>query len=1068
MIKKAFGLLVGLLAVFGLLLSGCVYEPLETDLNTRNIYPIATNTYDVGSLALQFDQGYFREIYLNGVLLAPGGLEVDPVFTASDAFPITAAWIAAWNAHPALTTGTHGVAGTIVGTSDAQSLTNKNLTMNNNVPIYWKDTLGATMEVFNIWLDNNLDILYNEDADIFIWEGAGTGQTMHLWPEGSTAGSTLKDSPTLDFIANYWDATNKNWEAKIIHNMITAGAAPKSRLEFEIQGEDILRLENDNGTVSTLLSGNVHVSAGSIDMSQIGAEPSSTANRAGIYAIDLSADNCTIGFFTETAVETALGIASENRMPIRWNGNTYYLLAENSSFRTPIVNSTRPTVGQGLQVGIIFYNLGTDTWEKCTSISPVTWVPLSSGGAAAWGTITGNITSQTDLNTALGDRELIVNKGAASGYAPLDANSKVPVENLGTLPKSPGNLYLRDDQTWATVSVAWGSITGNITSQTDLQSALDSKLSTVTGAALDNVFSSNGLLKRTGSATYAVDNSTYLTSYTETDPVVKALTGIIVSNGSTISAISNNSSSWNTAYGWGNHASAGYLTSVTGTNLDNVFSSNGLLKRTGTGTYTVDSSAYLTGNQNITLSGDLSGSGATSISANVSGIGGKTLPALSAGLLRYSGSAFSYDSASYLTGNQNITVSGDVGGSGTTSISANVSGIGGKSLPALSAGFLRYSGSDWSYDSSAYLTANQNITLSGDLSGSGTTSISGTVSGIQGKAITLATGFLKYSGSAWTFDSSTYLTANQNISLTGAVTGSGTTSIATTLTGAGLDNVFSSSGLLKRTGTATYTVDASTYLTANQNITLSGDASGSGTTSISVTNAGLKGVALPALSTGYLYYSGSGWAFQTTGWTAVNPSWYGKLYATRGNCDPVLQASHENMLGVSGPTPTAITASLARCVQFTPPADITVTNIRLFGVGATTSLYKFAIYPVGSGTTKIWDSGTVTTATNTWLNLTTGLPITLTAGTKYWWCVTAVSTGTTAGFRSEAAPLGTNYWGASAAPIGNSSLGLPVYAQFAVSTGVFPTTLPTIASAAYAGGTTGTVPFGLLDYGGQK
>jgi hypothetical protein len=45
----------------------------------------------------------------------------------------------------------------------------------------------------------------------------------------------------------------------------------------------------------------------------------------------------------------------------------------------------------------------------------------------------------------------------------------------------------------------------------------------------------------------------------------------------------------------GSYQPAGsYLTSVTGTNLDNVFSSNGLLKRTGSGTYTVDTNTYLT------------------------------------------------------------------------------------------------------------------------------------------------------------------------------------------------------------------------------------------------------------------------------------------------------------------------------------------------------------------------------------------------------------------------------------------------------------------------------------------
>lgn len=44
-------------------------------------------------------------------------------------------------------------------------------------------------------------------------------------------------------------------------------------------------------------------------------------------------------------------------------------------------------------------------------------------------------------------------------------------------------------------------------------------------------------------------------------------------------------------------------------------------------------------------------------------------------------------------------------------------------------------------------------------------------------------------------------------------------------------------GFLKRTGTNTWTLDNSTYLTGNQSITVSGDASGSGTTSISLTLA---------------------------------------------------------------------------------------------------------------------------------------------------------------------------------------------------------------------------------------
>lgn len=54
----------------------------------------------------------------------------------------------------------------------------------------------------------------------------------------------------------------------------------------------------------------------------------------------------------------------------------------------------------------------------------------------------------------------------------------------------------------------------------------------------------------------------YLTSYTETDPVFTA---------SPASGItSTNITNWDAAYGWGDHSSAGYLTGITGQSIDNL------------------------------------------------------------------------------------------------------------------------------------------------------------------------------------------------------------------------------------------------------------------------------------------------------------------------------------------------------------------------------------------------------------------------------------------------------------------------------------------------------------------
>ncbi len=85
----------------------------------------------------------------------------------------------------------------------------------------------------------------------------------------------------------------------------------------------------------------------------------------------------------------------------------------------------------------------------------------------------------------------------------------------------------------------------------------------------------------------------------------------------------------------------------------------------------------------------------------------------------------------------------------------------------------------------------------------------------------------------------TFLTADQT-KLDGIETGADVTD-ATNVNSAGAlmhtDIPDSDTGFVKRTGSETYDIDASTFLTANQTITASGDATGSGTTSLALTLA---------------------------------------------------------------------------------------------------------------------------------------------------------------------------------------------------------------------------------------
>ena len=85
------------------------------------------------------------------------------------------------------------------------------------------------------------------------------------------------------------------------------------------------------------------------------------------------------------------------------------------------------------------------------------------------------------------------------------------------------------------------------------------------------------------------DLQSYLTSYTETDPVFSAH----ASSGITATQILN----WDTAYGWDNHADAGYLTSETSHDdvlVDGDFATAGFMKTDGAGNYSIDNSTYLT------------------------------------------------------------------------------------------------------------------------------------------------------------------------------------------------------------------------------------------------------------------------------------------------------------------------------------------------------------------------------------------------------------------------------------------------------------------------------------------
>lgn len=204
---------------------------------------------------------------------------------------------------------------------------------------------------------------------------------------------------------------------------------------------------------------------------------------------------------------------------------------------------------------------------------------------------------------------------------------------------------------------------------------------------------------------------------------------------------------------------------------------------------------------------------------------------------------------------------------------------------------------------------------------------------------------------------------------------------------------------------------------------------------------------------------------------AWNISGYNILFAAHGDGDPARYADMMNLAAtVAGPTPAAISTTVARLVRFRLPKSLLIERFYQFGIAATTNQYGFAIYRTTDGA-RLLDI-TVSTVANGWGVTNIASPfVQLDADTDYWLAVAARGTGTVAGMRSPSAPIHAAMFqrtGDSPFVLYETTpvlrrIGLADYAQITLATAsTFPATLPTLANPAYAGGTTGSVPFVFL------
>lgn len=207
-----------------------------------------------------------------------------------------------------------------------------------------------------------------------------------------------------------------------------------------------------------------------------------------------------------------------------------------------------------------------------------------------------------------------------------------------------------------------------------------------------------------------------------------------------------------------------------------------------------------------------------------------------------------------------------------------------------------------------------------------------------------------------------------------------------------------------------------------------------------------------------LFTDDAGWFPVPSGGVQTRP-WYGVLAGAAFDGDPGHLIYEVQRGSTIAATPTNITTSVARCSLFCLPFDLSVNRIRYYGVGATTNVFRVAIYRF-SDLARLTAELPMTTTANTWGNVDTGGAISLTKDTCYFIACSVNATGTTAGpacmGTTVAATTGRIQTAPAALPgsmaIGSGYMGHYQF-QFAVTAGALPNPAGTPeAQAAWTGG----------------
>lgn len=585
-----------------------------------------------------------------------------------------------------------------------------------------------------------------------------------------------------------------------------------------------------------------------------------------------SASPTTGDYYVVNTAGTYLGITYAAGDEIYWNGTAWL---KRSNFLTlPI--ATASVLG-GIKIGTGLTIDGSGVVSVASSPILTTARTISATGDGTWSV---SFNGSADVSGAL----TLADVATAGTYQSVTVNAKGLV-TAGTNPTTVSGYGITDFY----AQIVSGFVTGANSTVLDtdslevalekLQGQINARISGNQTITLTGIVTGSGTTAITtaiADAALSIAKTSGLQTALDSKQATLSGTGLVLSTAGTITYVTNNSANWNTAFGWGNHASAGYLLASTAsttyqpldadlTAIAALAGTSGILRKTALNTWSLDTASYFVTPTALTTNYVSKWGGSafanSQIFDNGTNIGiGTTSPTYKIDIVNATGIILRHSETINTTGAFRI-IGGSYTNNGMTGLMFNaINGInqinygGGTGLAEPATQHQFYVGT---YGTKAVGTEVMRIANSGFVgintaSPAYTLDVAGT---IRTSSILITSGatvgnFLKCTNvngtSVWSLITTSDISnlsswaGSTSITTLGTITAgawNGTT-IATTRGGTGLSAIGTANQLLRvNAGATALEYFTPTFISGNQTISITGDATGSGTTSIALTLA---------------------------------------------------------------------------------------------------------------------------------------------------------------------------------------------------------------------------------------